>query len=231
MVCLIKLEALFANHLKLLPLRQASGIHHWGAFSNEHRCLHVLWSHFVLSLLSGAYLNCCVFGVFWSRKLSWNTNVSAKLAIWSKTDLVIAKAIVTSESDRAQDRSRSTKTSDITKIDRDSGFWSAGCLAPFSAPRPSSGRIKAHKHKQFCPVTARVRGRLPTGWPGVKCLCAVCGIQGKQIFSAPRPSRVKFAWNFPFSRVKFAWNFPFFTPFLAWNFGEIFSRTPKPWKT
>ena len=30
--------------------------------------------------------------------------------------------------------------------------------------------------------------------------------------------------------MKFAWNFPFFTPFLTWNFGEIFRRTPKPWK-
>ena len=39
-------------------------------------------------------------------------------------------------------------------------------------------------------------------------------------FSALRPSRVKFAWHFPFS-----------TPFLTWNFGEIFRRTPKPWKT
>ena len=37
---------------------------------------------------------------------------------------------------------------------------------------------KAHQHKQFCPVNTWVRGRLPTGWPGVKCSCAVCGIQG-----------------------------------------------------
>ena len=41
-----------------------------------------------------------------------------------------------------------------------------------------SGKEKAHKHKQFCPVTAWVRGGgLPTGWPGVKCLCAVCGTE------------------------------------------------------
>ena len=39
------------------------------------------------------------------------------------------------------------------------------------------------------------------------------------IFLALRPGRVKFAWNFPF-----------FTPFLTWHFGEIFRRTPKPWK-
>ena len=41
----------------------------------------------------------------------------------------------------------------------------------------SSGKEKAHKHKQVCPVTAWVGGVLPTGWPGVKCLCAVCGSQ------------------------------------------------------
>ena len=38
-----------------------------------------------------------------------------------------------------------------------------------------SGKEKAHKHKQFFPVIARVGGGLPTGWPGVKRLCAVCG--------------------------------------------------------
>ena len=38
-----------------------------------------------------------------------------------------------------------------------------------------SGKKKAHKHKQFFPVIARIRGGgLPTGWPGVKRLCAVC---------------------------------------------------------
>ena len=37
---------------------------------------------------------------------------------------------------------------------------------------------KAHKHKTNFPVTARVAGVLPTGWPGVKRLCAVCGTQG-----------------------------------------------------
>ena len=49
---------------------------------------------------------------------------------------------------------------------------------------PSSGKEKAHEHKQDFPVTARVGGGLPTGWPGVsrppgvKSLCAVCRTQG-----------------------------------------------------
>ena len=37
----------------------------------------------------------------------------------------------------------------------------------------------------------------------------------RRYFSALRPSRVNFAWTFPF-----------FTPFLTWNFGEIVRRTP-----
>ena len=42
-----------------------------------------------------------------------------------------------------------------------------------------SGKEEAHKHKKKIPVTARVGGGvLPTGWPGVKSLCAVCGTQG-----------------------------------------------------
>ena len=49
-----------------------------------------------------------------------------------------------------------------------------------------SGKEKAHKHKQIFPVTARVGGGVsrpggqgsPDRWPGVKSLCAVCGIQG-----------------------------------------------------
>ena len=39
-------------------------------------------------------------------------------------------------------------------------------------PCQDSGKEKAHKHKQICPVIAWVSGGLPTGWPGVKCLCA-----------------------------------------------------------
>ena len=39
----------------------------------------------------------------------------------------------------------------------------------------SLGKKKAHKHKQFCPAIAWVKGGvLPTGWPGVKCSRAVC---------------------------------------------------------
>ena len=41
-----------------------------------------------------------------------------------------------------------------------------------------SGKEKAHKHEQMFPVTARVARGLPTGWPGAKSLCAVCGTQG-----------------------------------------------------
>ena len=39
--------------------------------------------------------------------------------------------------------------------------------------RQGSGEEKAHKHKQFCPVTARVGEGLPTRWPGVK-RCVLC---------------------------------------------------------
>ena len=35
-----------------------------------------------------------------------------------------------------------------------------------------SGKDKAHKHKQIFPVTARVGGGLPTGWPRVSRLVA-----------------------------------------------------------
>ena len=37
-----------------------------------------------------------------------------------------------------------------------------------------SGKKKAHKHNQFCPVIVWVRGALPTRWPGVKCLYVLC---------------------------------------------------------
>ena len=37
-----------------------------------------------------------------------------------------------------------------------------------------NAREKTHKHKQFCPVTAWVRGGLPTRRPEVKSSCAVC---------------------------------------------------------
>ena len=49
---------------------------------------------------------------------------------------------------------------------------------------PRSGPKKAHKHKQFCPVTAWVRGGgLPTGWPGVKCfMCCVRNPRNINIF-------------------------------------------------
>ena len=44
----------------------------------------------------------------------------------------------------------------------------------------TSGKDKAHKDKQFFPVTARIKGGggLPTGWPGVKRLCGMCRTQG-----------------------------------------------------
>ena len=49
--------------------------------------------------------------------------------------------------------------------------------------REVSGKDKAHRHKQFCRVIAWVRGGvLPTGWPGVKCLCAVCRTKEHKYF-------------------------------------------------
>ena len=51
-----------------------------------------------------------------------------------------------------------------------------------------SGTEKAHKHKQISPVTAQVGGGLPTGWPGVKSLCAMCGTQGISTFSSGCPA-------------------------------------------
>ena len=48
---------------------------------------------------------------------------------------------------------------------------------PAAAAAAAAAAEKAHKHKRFFPVTARVPaggGGLPTGWPGVKryVLCA-----------------------------------------------------------
>ena len=51
---------------------------------------------------------------------------------------------------------------------KDGRSWAGSCYATVET-------VAAHKHKQFCPVTAWLRGGLLTGWPGVKCLCAVCG--------------------------------------------------------
>ena len=52
-----------------------------------------------------------------------------------------------------------------------------------------SGKEKAHKHEQFFPVTARVGGGgLPTGEPGIKCLCAVCGTQETKTFPSGYPA-------------------------------------------
>ena len=47
-------------------------------------------------------------------------------------------------------------------------FVSPGCASASDC----SGKEKAHKHKQIFPVTARVGGGLPTGWPGVSRLVA-----------------------------------------------------------
>ena len=53
-----------------------------------------------------------------------------------------------------------------------------------------SGKEKAHKHEQIFPVTARVGGCLPTGWPGVsrpvargqKFMCCVRNLRNIDIF-------------------------------------------------
>ena len=53
-----------------------------------------------------------------------------------------------------------------------------------------SGKEKAHKHEQIFPVTARVGGGLPTGWPGVsrpvargqKFMCCVWNQRNINIF-------------------------------------------------
>ena len=55
---------------------------------------------------------------------------------------------------------------------------------------PVSGKEKAHKHKQIFPVTARVGGGLPTGWPevsrpaarGQKFMCCVRNPRNINIF-------------------------------------------------
>ena len=54
------------------------------------------------------------------------------------------------------------------------------------------GKEKAHKHKQFCPVIAWVRGGLPTEWSGVKCLCAVCGTQETLTCSSGYPAKMPY---------------------------------------
>ena len=52
-------------------------------------------------------------------------------------------------------------------------FWEPSPQNPSQNPSQNllrtllSGKKKAHKHKQSFPVTARVGGGLPTGWPGV----------------------------------------------------------------
>ena len=72
-------------------------------------------------------------------------------------------------------------------------------------PSLLSGKEKAHKHKQILPVTARVGGGLPTGWPGVsrpvarsqKLMCCVRNPRNINIFvrvpgwedSGTRPGR------------------------------------------
>ena len=54
----------------------------------------------------------------------------------------------------------------------------------------TSGKEKAHKHKQIFPVTARMEGGFPTGWPGVsrpvargqKFMCCVRNPRNINIF-------------------------------------------------
>ena len=56
--------------------------------------------------------------------------------------------------------------------------------------RKNSGKEKAHKHQQIIPVTARVAGGVPTGWPGVsrpvargqKFMCCVRNPRNINIF-------------------------------------------------
>ena len=67
------------------------------------------------------------------------------------------------------------------------------CLSPFQAIKnvsPALRKGKGHKHKQTFPVTARVGGGLPTGWPGVsrpvargqKFMCCVRNPRNINIF-------------------------------------------------
>ena len=52
-----------------------------------------------------------------------------------------------------------------------------------------SGKEKAYQHEQFCPVTAWGReGGSTDRAARIKCLCAVCGTQGKSTISSGCPA-------------------------------------------